>query len=409
MRQRVVVTGGSAISPLGSDWDTIEKNLKKKENKIVRMDEWDRYKRLNTRLASPADWTPPAYPRKKVRGMGKVALMAVHSAEMALTDAGLIDDSALTDGSTGISYGSSTGNVDAMLDFFSMLKKDDVQGITATTYIRSMAQTCAVNIGVFFKTTGRILTTNTACTSGSQAIGLGFETISEGKQKIMICGGAEELNPTGPAVFDTLYATSTKNDSPEVTPSPFDRDRDGLVIGEGAGTIILEELEHAKARGAHIYAEIIGFGTNTDGDHITQPNSETMEIALKLALEDAGVGPDDIDYVNGHGTATQHGDIAESNATRRCFDRAVPYSTLKGYMGHTLGACGALETWMSINMMNRGWIAPNLNLNNLDPQCGELDYITGDGREMNPELIMCNNFAFGGINTSLILKKWSGE
>lgn len=409
MRKRVVVTGGSAISPLGSDWDTIEGNLRKKENKIVRMNEWDRYRRLNTRLASPVDWKAPSYPRKKSRGMGKVALMAVHSAEMALNDAGLIDHSVLTDGSTGISYGSSTGNVDSMLDFFSMLKEDDVQGITATTYIRSMAQTCAVNIAVFFKTTGRVLTTNTACTSGSQAIGLGFETIREGKQKIMICGGAEELNPTGPAVFDTLYATSTKNETPQITPSPFDRDRDGLVIGEGAGTIILEELEHARARGAHIYAEIIGFGTNADGDHITQPNSETMEIALNLALEDAGVGPDVIDYVNGHGTATQHGDIAESNATRRCFGRAVPYSTLKSYMGHTLGACGALETWISINMMNLGWIAPNLNLNNLDPQCGELDYIKGDGRVMNPEHIMCNNFAFGGINTSLILKKWRGE
>ncbi len=405
MRKRVVVTGGSAISPLGSDWKTIEENLRKKENKIIRMDEWDRYQRLNTRLASPADWIPPKYPRKKVRGMGKVALLAVHSAEMALNAAGLLEHPALTDGSTGVSYGSSTGNIDAMMDYFSMLKKNDAQGITATTYIRSMAQTCAVNIGVFFKTTGRLLTTNTACTSGSHAVGLGFETIREGKQKIMICGGAEELNPTGSAVFDTIYATSTKNETPKVTPSPFDRDRDGLVVGEGAGTLILEELEHAKERGAQIHAEVIGFGTNTDGDHITQPNSNTMEIALELAIDDAGIHSQQIDYVNGHGTATQHGDVAESNATRNCFGRPIPYSTLKSYIGHTLGACGAIETWLSIQMMNTGWIAPNLNLNNLDPECGDLDYIIGDGREMNPEHIMCNNFAFGGINTSLIIKK----
>lgn len=406
MRKRVVVTGGSAITPLGSDWKTIEENLRKKENKIVRMDDWDKYQRLNTRLASPADWTAPEYPRKKIRGMGKVALMAVHSAEMALEEAGLLNHPALTDGNTGISYGSSTGNVEAMLDFFSMLKNSNVQGITATTYIRSMAQTCAVNIGVFFKTTGRLLTTNTACTSGSYAVGLGFETIREGKQKVMICGGAEELSPTSSAVFDTLYATSTKNDKPKITPSPFDKNRDGLVIGEGAGTLILEELEHAKARSARIYGEIIGFGTNTDGDHITQPNRNTMEIALKLATEDADISPEDIDYVNGHGTATHHGDVAESNATRNYFGRPVPYSTLKSYMGHTLGACGALETWMSIKMMNSGWIAPNLNLNDLDPKCGELDYITDDGREMHPEHIMCNNFAFGGINTSLIIKKY---
>ena len=402
-----MVTGGGAISPLGSDWEIIEENLKRKKNKIKRMDDWDRYERLHTRLASPADWIPPKYPRKKTRGMGRVALMAVHSAEMAFDDAGLKDDPVLNSGQAGVSFGSSTGNVDAMLDFFSMLKKDDVQGITATTYIRSMAQTCAVNVGIFFKLCGRLLTSNTACTSGSVSIGLGYETIKEGKQKIMVCGGAEELNPTGSAVFDTLYATSTKNDTPDLTPSPFDKNRDGLVIGEGAGSLILEELEHAKARGAHIYAEIVGFGTNTDGDHITQPNKETMEVALNLALKSAGLSPDDIDYVNGHGTATEHGDIAESNATRSCFQRAIPYSTLKSYIGHTLGACGAIEAWITIKMMNSGWIAPNLNLNEVDPACGDLDYITGDGREMELEYAMCNNFAFGGINTSIIIKRWS--
>lgn len=406
MSKRVVVTGGAAISPLGSDWETIEKNLRACKNKITRMNDWDRYARLNTRLAAPAEWVAPKYNRKKIRGMGRVALMAVHSAEMAFEKAGLLDDPILTGGETGVSFGSSTGNVDAMLDFFSMMTKDDVQGITATTYIRSMAQTCAVNIGVFFKLCGRLLTTNTACTAGSLSIGLGYETIKEGKQKVMVCGGAEELNPTGSAVFDTLFATSTKNDTPHLSPSPFDKNRDGLVIGEGAGSLILEELEHAKARGAHIYAEVVGFATNTDGDHITQPNKATMEIALKKALDSAGLSPDDIDYVNGHGTATQHGDIAESLATRSCFQRAVPYSTLKSYMGHTLGACGAIEAWIAINMMNKGWIAPNLNLNELDPNCGNLDYITGEGRDLSPKHIMSNNFAFGGINTSLIFKKW---
>ncbi len=370
------------------------------------MDEWKKYRHLNTNLAAPIQWTQPEYSRKKTRGMGKVALMAVNSSERAIQHAGLLDSPELINGETGVSYGSSTGNVDALLDFYSMLTTNDIQGITATTYIRSMPQTCAVNIALFFGLTGRLLTSNTACTAGSLAIGLGFEAIKYGHQKIMVCGSAEELNPTGSAVFDTLYATSTRNDTPHLTPRPFDKDRDGLVIGEGAGTIILEELNHALERGAKIYAEIIGFGTNTDGNHITQPNKKTMEIAMRLALKNAGLDPSRIDYVNGHGTATQRGDIAESHATYNCFGRAIPINTQKGYIGHTLGACGAIESWLAINMMNNDWFAPNLNLDHVDPACAPLDYITGEGRDMHVTYLMCNNFAFGGINTSLIFRRW---
>ena len=290
-----------------------------------------------------------------------------------------------------------------------MLINHDVQGVTATTYIRSMPQTCAVNIGVFFGIKGRLLTSNTACTSGSYGIGLGYEAIKYGKQDIMLCGGAEELDPTGSAVFDTLYATSTRNDEPERTPRPFDKDRDGLVIGEGAATLVLEELEHARARGARILAEIIGFGTNTDGDHITQPNKATMEIAMRIALDDAGLEPASVGYINGHGTATLQGDIAESHATAALFGSSVPFSSLKGYTGHTLGACGAIEAWCTINMMNLGWFAPNLNLDSLDPACASLDYIVGSGRELDVDCAVSNNFAFGGINTSIVLRRWRGE
>jgi 3-oxoacyl-[acyl-carrier-protein] synthase II len=222
----------------------------------------------------------------------------------------------------------------------------------------------------------------------------------------MIAGGAEELCATEAAVFDTLFATSVRNDAPHTTPSPFDAGRDGLVIGEGAGTLILEDLEHAKARGAKIHAEIVGFGTNSDGCHVTQPNSETMKIAMELALADAGLPPSAIGYVNAHGTGTQHGDIAESHATSRVFGNRIPISSLKSYMGHTLGACGALEAWASIEMMHENWFAPTLNLKQLDPQCAELDYIVDAGREIQCEYVMSNNFAFGGINTSLIFRRY---
>jgi 3-oxoacyl-[acyl-carrier-protein] synthase II len=222
---------------------------------------------------------------------------------------------------------------------------------------------------------------------------------------MMLAGGAEEMNPANAAVFDTLFAASSKNDTPLKTPAAYDKNRDGLVVGEGAGTFVLEEYEHAIRRGAKIIAEIVGFGTNTDGAHITQPNRPTMAIAMKLALESSGLDPSVIGYVNTHGTATDAGDIAESWATADVFQRPIPVSTLKNYIGHTLGACGAIEAWIAINMMREKWFCPNLNLEEFDTRCGPLDYITGSGMEIDTEYLMSNNFAFGGINTSLIFRK----
>ena len=250
-----------------------------------------------------------------------------------------------------------------------------------------------------------MITTSSACTSGSQGIGYAYEAIKYGRQKAMVAGGAEELCITEAAVFDTLYATSTKNDDAKSTPRPFDQNRDGLVIGEGAGTLILEEYEHALARGATIYAELVGFGCNSDGQHVTQPTAETMQVAIEMALNDAQLTADQIGYVNAHGTSTDRGDIAESLATFNALGKK-PISSLKSYLGHTLGACGAIEAWASINMMNDGWFAPTINLTDVDPECADLDYIKGNGREMQTDYIMSNNFAFGGINTSLIFKKW---
>jgi 3-oxoacyl-[acyl-carrier-protein] synthase II len=262
-----------------------------------------------------------------------------------------------------------------------------------------------VNIGVFFGITGRIIPTSSACTSGSQGIGYGYEAIRAGKQTVMVTGGAEELDVRQVAIFDTLYATSVKNESPETTPRAFDRDRDGLVLGEGAGTLILENRDHALARGARVYAEVVGFGTNSDGSHVTFPNADTMRASMELALDDAGLPPDAIGYVNAHGTATDQGDAAESLATNAVVGDRTPVSTLKNYMGHTLGACGALEAWMSIEMMRSGWFAPNVNLENVGPDCAPLDSVVGSGRHLECEYVMTNNFAFGGINTSLILRR----
>ena len=287
-----------------------------------------------------------------------------------------------------------------------MLVNHSTHKITATSYVQMMPHTTAVNTGLFFGLMGRVIPTSSACTSGSQAIGYAYEAIRFGLQDAMVAGGAEELCPSEVAVFDTLFATSTLNDTPSVTPKPFDRTRDGLVIGEGAGTLMLEELEHAKARGAKIYAEIVGFATNCDATHITQPNRVTIQRCIEDALRMAELSPADIGYISAHGTATGRGDVAESQATAAVFGNKTPISSIKSFLGHTLGACGAIEAIYAIQMMREGWFSPTINLSEPDPECGNLDYIMGEERQIETDYVMSNNFAFGGINTSLIFKRW---
>lgn len=407
--KRVVVTGFGCLTALGNSWDEFKSKLASGKNAVTTMPQWERFDGLNTRLAAPIQppfKRPAHYSRKDVRSMSTVSVMSTRATELALEQAGLLNDPTLRDGRCGIAYGSSTGSTDEMIVFGNMLANSDMSGVNATTYIKSMGHTTAVNVGVFFGLKGRMHTTSSACTSSSQAIGYAYEAIKYGKQQIMVAGGAEALCPSEAVVFDTLYATSTNNAHPEATPRPFDADRDGLVIGEGAGSFILEELEHAQARGAKIYAELVGFGTNTDGAHVTQPTAATMEVAMRLALDDAELPPEAIGYVNAHGTATDRGDIAESHATAAVFGARMPISSLKSYLGHTLGACGAIEAWASIHMMNDNWFAPTVNLTTVDPECGELDYIQFTAREFETDYVMSNNFAFGGINTSLIFKRW---
>ncbi|HCG6982732.1 TPA: beta-ketoacyl-ACP synthase [Vibrio parahaemolyticus] len=406
MNRRVVVTGMSGVTAFGNDWQSVEPKLRDCQNATQYMPSYEQYDGLNTKLAAPIlDFElPKHYKRKQVRGMGRVSKLATVATENALSQAGLIGNDVLTNSQTGIAYGSSTGSTDAIGAFGVMLNEKTTKAITATTYVQMMPHTTAVNVGLFFGLKGRVIPTSSACTSGSQAIGYAYEAIKHGYQTVMVAGGAEELCPTESAVFDTLFATSLKNEDPKSTPRPYDSDRDGLVIGEGAGTLVLEEYEHAVARGAKIYAEIIGFASNCDAAHVTQPQMETMQICMEMALQNAGIPAEKIDYVSAHGTATDRGDIAESNATANALGK-VPISSLKSYFGHTLGACGAIEAWLGLEMMHTGWFNPTLNLENLDEQCGDLDYIAGQGRELDVKYLMSNNFAFGGINTSIIFKK----
>lgn len=402
--RRVVVTGVGAVTALGEDWPAIRARMLNGETGVRTMHEWERFEGINTRLAAPVIGfsVTNRYPRKKTRTMGPVSAMAVYATERALAEAGLTDDPVVRGGRCGIAYGSSFGSPAPILAFAELMNHGKSSTLNATSYIQLMSHTAAVNIAIFFGVTGRIVPTSSACTSGSQAIGYATESIRWGKADIMIAGGADELDVTESAVFDTLFATSTRNDEPHRNPRPYDRDRDGLVIGEGAATLVLEERERALARGATILAEVAGFACNCDGTHATQPRAETMEVAIRLALGDAGLGPRAIGFVSGHGTATEWGDIAETKATNVVFGERAPIHSLKSYFGHTLGACGAIEAWLAIAMMREGLFVPTANLSIVDERCGALDYIIDRPRQIETEYVMSNNFAFGGINTSLV-------
>ncbi len=403
--RRVVVTGMGLASPIGHTVADAMAALRAGRTGIVCMPQWDAYKGLWTRLAGEVRGLSLEYPRKATRTMGRVALLAVYATEQALADAGLTIEQ-LAELRIGVAHGSTHGSSSSMKGPLErVFAENTFEGMPSSAYFRFMSHTTAANLAIYFGIKGRVVTTCSACTSGSQGIGYGYEAIREGHEDLMICGGAEELHELHAAVFDVMYATSTKyNDRPEASPRPYDAARDGMVVGEGAGTLVLEEYEHAVRRGATIHAEVVGYGTNCDGQHATSPSIEGMAGAMERALADADLGPVAIEYVNGHGTATELGDIAETHATARVLGSGVAISSTKSYTGHTLGGCGAIESVFTIAAMNAGMLPPTRNLDEVDPRCATLDYVR-EVRDRPLSRVMNNNFAFGGINTSLVFAK----
>jgi 3-oxoacyl-[acyl-carrier-protein] synthase II len=406
--RRVVVTGMGLTSPIGNDPDTLAASLRAMKHGIRFMPEWSIIKDLQCRLGGNVDDLDldKTYPRKKRRGMGKVALLAVYATERAIEHAKLPVE-VIQSGRCGVAYGSTSGSNSALVEFCGPLfTYFTMKGLDPSAYLKFMAHTCAANLASFFGVKGRIIPTNSACTSASQSIGYAYESIKHGMADVMMCGGAEEQHYASAVTFDLLMATSIRyNSTPDLSPRPFDSKRDGLVIGEGAGTLILESEEHAKARGATILCELAGYGTNCDGGHLTAPSRDGMKGAIALSIADAGVDRDRIGYVNAHATGTDVGDIEESHATYEVFERAVPISSIKSYMGHTLGACGAIESIASIRMLTDGFLAANRNLDEVDPRCAKLGYVR-ETEQAKLDVVMSNNFAFGGVNTSLIFRRY---
>ncbi len=404
---RVVVTGIGIASPIGHSLDEVAAALQEGRHGIATCPELGSTWNIRTRLAAEVkNLDVTSRERKKTRTMGRVALLANYATRAALADAG-IEPETLSSGRAGLAYGSTQGSSQALEDFCAQVFTiNDFQGLPGSTYLKFMSHTCAANLAHYHQIRGRVVPTCSACVSASQAIGTGYELINQGLQDVMICGGAEEMHATHVGVFDLLYATSTHyNDSPELSPRPFDTERDGLVVGEGAGTLVLESLARASARGAHIYGEIVGYGTTCDGTHITTPSASGMAATMRQALQAAELSRDDVHYINAHATATVLGDIAESEATMDVFGERVPISSTKGHTGHTLGACGAIELAFGMAMLRDGFVPPTRNLEQPDPRCAPLNYLRKESRSMALDVIMSNNFAFGGINTSLIIRR----
>jgi 3-oxoacyl-[acyl-carrier-protein] synthase II len=405
MKRRVAITAIGMVTPLGESWHATRDALLKGKSGIRRMDAWDNSKHLRTRLGAPLESAlVDSLPRKVTRTMGRVSFLSTVATAEAIAQAGL-SDADIRGGGVALAYGSTNGSSSANEEWVKKtIATGGFLGLAATGYLKFMSHTTAANLGLHFGFRGRVLTTCSACVSASQAIGYAYEQIKYGIVDAAVAGGAEELHVAHAGVFDIMMATSQKyNDSPDSAPRPFDVERDGIVVGEGAGTFVLEEWERAKRLGRNILAEVIGFGTNCDGEHITTPSSEGMAGAMRASLADAAIDPSAIDYVNAHATATQLGDIAESRATREVFQREVPISSLKGNFGHTLGGCGAIEAGMCVSMLREGFLAPTRNLTSPDPACAPLDYVR-ELREQKVRTIMSNKFAFGGLNTSLILR-----
>ena len=404
--KRVVITGIGVVSPFGNGLPVLMKGIAEGRSMVRRMEGWEQYIGLHSLVAAPVEIRDEKrIPRQKRRSMGRMSIFAAQAADEAIADAGitLADEDRWR---VGCVIGSTMGSAKSINDAFeTMLPTKDLSRLNSTMFFQCMSHTAAVNVAQYLGLNGTIMAPAAACASALHAIGTGYDLIRLGRQDVLLCGGAEELHPTVTGSFDILFATSTKyNDRPQMTPRPFDRDRDGLVCGEGSGLVVLEDYDRAIKRNAKIYAEIKGYSTTANGLHVSQSNKESMVHCMRQALSDAGVKADAIDYVSAHATATIQGDQEEAEAIRDVFGSIVPVSSLKGYIGHTLGASGAIELAASLSMMEQGVIYPTLNLDTVSPECEGIHHVMQPLKKQITTVLK-NGFAFGGINAALVCRK----
>lgn len=410
MKRRVVITGMGAITPIGNSVDEFWAGVRQQKvgiDFITRFDALDYKAKL---AAEVKNFDAKNYMDfKMAKRMETFSQYAVAAAGEAIADAGLdmADEDAYM---AGTSVSSGIGSLDAMEREHKKLLEKGPSRINPLLVPLMITNMAAGNVAIAFGLKGKSLNVVTACASGTNAVGEGYRSIQSGEADIMVSGGTESaVTPIGIGGFAALTALSASTD-PKRASIPFDRDRSGFVMGEGAGILVLEELEHAKKRGAHIYAEITGYGCSNDAFHITSPAEDGSGAARAMtnAMNEAGVRPADIDYINAHGTSTHHNDLFETRAIKLAFGEdayGVKISSTKSMVGHMLGAAGAVECIACVKTIQDGYIHPNVGLENTEDEL-DLDYVKGRGIESDVTYVMSNSLGFGGHNASIILKKY---
>jgi len=401
----VVITGVGIISPLGNNFSRLLEGFATGCSGVRRIEALEQVGGLRSHLAAPVRGIDPKQiPRKYRRSMSNMSIYAYLASQQALTMAAY-PETQLNSGDLGVVIGSTLGSTITSENFFKDYFRDDsLERMKTGLFFKMMGHSCAANVAQSFGITGRVFAPSAACATSSQAIGYAYEQIAMGRQQAILCGGSEEFHPLTVATFDIMHAASTHfNQYPQTTPRPFDQRRDGIVCGEGSGILLLESKTRAQQRGAKILAEVIGFSTTSDTSSIASPDVGSMVGCMQLALQDAELTINEIDYINAHATGTEQGDIAEATAIRELFSDRVPVSSLKGHLGHTLAASGSLEVAGCVGMLQQQQLIATLNLDQIDERCRGVAHLQQNCSQP-VRTILKNNFAMGGINTTLILR-----
>ena len=413
MKQRIVITGLGAVTPLGNDVPTLWEALVAGRSGVGPITCFD-ISDMEVRIAAEVkDFDPVAlFDRRVARRNDRFTLFALAAARQAIAGARLEFDDNLKQ-TTGVFIGSAIGGIITLLKNYDALQSSGPRRVSPFMVPMMMPNAASATVAITHGLRGPNLSVASACATGSHAVGEAAEVIRRGQAEVMVCGGGEAvITRLALSGFKNMGAVSTRNDDPQRASRPFDAERDGFVMGEGAGILVLESLEHAQQRGAHICAELVGYGATADATHITAPAEEGAGAAraMTLALRDAGLVPEAVDYINAHGTSTHLNDPMETRAIRTALgphaDRLAVSST-KSMIGHLMGAAGAVEAIACVKSLETGWVHPTVNYEYPDPDC-DLDYVPNQARRLEPQVALSNSFGFGGHNGCLVLRRWEG-
>lgn len=414
MRKRVVITGMGAVTPLGNDVSAFWTGLVQGRSGVGTITIYDATDQPVRIAGEVKDLDVVALlGAKQARRVDRFSQLVLVAADEAIVDAGLTFGHNGNNRSAGVMIGTGIGGISTLLDNYDTMKERGPSRVSALMVPMMMPNAGAGEVAIKYGLHGPALSLASACATGSNAIGEAGEYIRRGAAEVMVCGGGESvMHPITLAAFASMRAVSQRNEDPQRASRPFDADRDGFVMGEGAGVLVLESLDHAQRRGARIYAELVGYGTSSDAFHITAPDEDGRGAALSMqaALDDAGLQPEEIDYINAHGTSTPLNDPIETRAIRAVFGpyaERIPVSATKSMIGHLMGAAGAVEAIACVKGLETGTIHPTINYETPDPEC-DLDYVPNKARQIWPRTALSNSFGFGGHNATLILAAWEG-